>query len=207
MKISNRKYQKLKIEVKGPKFYGGLIVNGQKLAALDLAGFTLLELLLYMTLVAMMVMTLTPAALDAIQGEAKVVTAAEVYSQARYVSERLKYEVRNATAINTGTSNFDVNLATDTSKQLSLTSPTNGTTLIKVNATGQVTITQGVNPVVVLMSNDTKVTSLVFTDYTSSDNKSKHVGFVFTLTDNSTSVRQEYAESVSVRGSAEVRSN
>ena len=126
-----------------------------------------------------------------------VVTAAEVYTQARYVSERLKYEIRNATGINS---------VAATSISLVVSDGTKNPTVIDLSG-GKVRVKWGAATAVNINSDGTNVSSLIFTDYTSGDSKTKHIGFVFTLTDNSTSVRQEYAESVSVRGSAEVRSN
>src|SRR4051812_5118004 len=54
------------------------------------AGFTLIELILYIVLLTMMLTTLIPFAWNVIEGGVKVSVEQEVYSQARYVSERIK---------------------------------------------------------------------------------------------------------------------
>jgi hypothetical protein len=72
---------------------------------------------------------------------------------------------------------------------------------------GKVRIKWGAATAVNLNSDDTVVSGLTFTDYTSVDNKTKHIGFVFTISDNLSATRQEYQESVAFRSSAEMRSN
>ena len=172
---------------------------------LSVSGVTYIELILYVAIVGVLLGTLIPFALNVIGGGVKSATQQEVFSQARYISERLKYEIRSATAV--GTSNFDVNLATDITRQLSVTNPTNGTTIIKVTAAGNVTIQQGAGAAVNINSNDTKVTDLTFTNYSSSDLKTKHIGFTLSVESDYTGSQQQYSETISLRSGSEMRSN
>lgn len=176
-------------------------------------GFTFLELILYISIVTVMLAAIIPFALNVITGGAKSTVEQEVFSQARYVSERLKYEIRNASNINNGScpsstcSNFGVDLATDSIKQISLKETGGSDPTIFNIASGKLMIKQGGASSVEINSTDTNVTSLIFTNYTSFDNKTKHISFTFTLASNYLGQRQEFKETVTLEGSAEVRSN
>ncbi|MEK7534017.1 MAG: GIY-YIG nuclease family protein [Patescibacteria group bacterium] len=172
------------------------------------AGFTFIELILYISIVTIMLTAIIPFAWAVIGSGSKSATEQEVYSQARYVSERLKYEIRNAAGIDTANSNFDVNLANNPAQKLRLTeqSPVN-TYDINVTSLGIVQGKPGNDSASDLNSTDTKVTDLTFTNYTSSDNKTKHVGFTLTITSNYSGSRQEFKETITLRSSAEARNN
>lgn len=161
-------------------------------------GFTLIETILYVTIVSVMVVALVNFALNVIEGGVKSSNQQEVYSQVRYLSERIKQEIRNASDINTVSAT-----------QISLKEPIasgKDPTIISLSG-GIVSIQQGGGSVVALHSADTSVPSLIFTNLTSADNKTKHIRFVLTMTDNFTSLRQEYQESVTLEASSELRSN
>lgn len=172
------------------------------------AGFTFIELILYITIVTIMLSAIIPFAWNVIEGGTKSSVEQEVFSQARYVSERLKYEIRSAAGINAGASNFDVNLANNSLQKLQLaeSSPVN-TLDISVTTAGLVQLDPGNDVPYTINSSDTKVTNLIFTNYTSADNKTKHVGFTLTITSSYSGSRQEFKETITLRGSAEVRNN
>lgn len=160
-------------------------------------GFTLIELLLYIAIVSFVLTSLVQFGWTIINASSKSSTQQEVYSQARLISERIKYEIRNA---------FGVNSITPS--QISLitaTAATNPTIISYSN--GNLSIKQGTGAVQNLNSTNILLPSFVFTNYTSSDNKSKHIGITFTVSANYNSNRQEYKESLSVETSAEMRSN
>ncbi len=85
--------------------------NNNSQYKLNNKGFTFIELILYVAIVAIMMTALIPFAWNAIEGGVKSATEQEVFSQARYVSERIKYEVRNASSINSVTAT-QISLAT-----------------------------------------------------------------------------------------------
>lgn len=160
-------------------------------------GFTFIELILYISIVTIMLSAIIPFAWNVIGSGTKSSAEQEVFSQARYVSERIKYEIRRASGITSvaATSISLTNFSPDT------------TTVIDLSA-GKVRINKNGTGVVNLNSDDTNVTSLVFTDYTSVDNKTKHIQFTFTIDDAYGSSRQEYnVPAVTIESSAEVRSN
>lgn len=160
-------------------------------------GFTLLELILYVAILTLMLGTLIPLAWNVVGSSAKSSFQEEVSSQARYVSERIKYEIRNSTGINSLTAT-SISLATSTGAA--------NPTIIDLSA-GKIRITQGTASPVNLNSTDSTVTALVFTSYTSADNKTKNIQYNFTIAGNSTSSRQTYKLSIPVEADAEVRNN
>lgn len=162
-------------------------------------GFTFIELILYVGILTTMLVALIPFAWNIIGGGVKSATQQEVFSNARYISERLKYEIRNATGINSVSST-----------QISLATATAGTNPTVINLSGgNITITQGASSAVNLNSVNTTVSSLTFTNYTSGDSKTEHIQFIFTLNANypGAGQRHEFNESTTIEGSAEVRNN
>lgn len=162
-------------------------------------GFTFIELILYVSILTTMLVMLIPFAWNIIGGGVKSATQQEVFSNARYISERIKYEIRNATGINS-VSATQISLSTATAA----TNPT-----VIALSSGNITITQGVSSAVNLNSQNTTISSLTFTNYTSGDNKTKHIQFVFTLNANYTGAgqRQEFKETTTLESSAEIRNN
>ncbi len=159
-------------------------------------GFTFIELILYISIVVIMLTAIVPFGWSTITSGVKSSVQQEVYSQARFVSEKLKQEIRNANGINS------VSAAT-----IDLNTSTNSTTVIDING-GKIRIRYGAGGTPInLNSDDTNVTSLVFTNYSSADNKTKHIGFTLTISSNYAGQRQEYNETITLRGSAEVRNN
>lgn len=160
-------------------------------------GFTLIELILYVSIITIVMSALIPFAWNIIGGSVKSTVEQDVSSQARYVSERIKYEIRNASDITSvnPTSISLTNFAPDTTTVISLV----GSKMqINKNGTGAVD----------LNSDDTAISGLTFVDYSSADLKSKNIKFTFTLDDSYTGSRQEYnAPPITIESSAEVRSN
>jgi type II secretory pathway pseudopilin PulG len=162
---------------------------------LNQMGFTFIELILYVMMISGILATLIPFSWNIIEGQAKVSVEQEVYTQARYLSERIKKEVRDASGVNT--------CSASTISLANLDSTKNPT--VFTFGSNQITITQGTAiPVAVrLHSIDTAINTFSCTNYTASG--SKNIQFNFTMTDNSPSTRQEYQESVSIQSSAETR--
>lgn len=186
-----------------------LSLTGYRTVPVLSKGFTFIELILYISIVTIMLSAIIPFAWNIIGTSAKSSAEQEVFSQARYVSERVKYEIRAASGIDAASSNFDVNLASNPSQKLRLTEESPVNTLdISVTAAGQVQLDPGNDAAYTINSSDTKVTDLTFTNYTSTDNKTKHIQFTFTIDDAYGSSRQEYnVPAVTIESSVEVRSN
>lgn len=162
-------------------------------------GFTYVEFILYIAIVVIVLSALIPFAWNVIGGGVKSTTQQEVFSNAQYISERLKYEIRNAAGINSVSS---------TLISLSVASVSANPTVIWLSG-GDMYITQGTASAVRLNSQNTTVTNLAFTNFTSSDNKAKNIQFTFTIAAKyqGAGTRQEYNESTTMESDAELRSN
>lgn len=162
-------------------------------------GFTLIELILYVAIVTLLLSALVPFAWNIIEGGAKSATQQEVFSNARYISERIKYEIRNATGINS-VSSTQISLITDNAA----TNPT-----VISSSSGMLTLKQGSGSPVALNSPNASVSAFTFTNYTSGDSATKHIQFVFTMKANypGATNRQEFNETTTIEGSAEIRKN
>ena len=130
-------------------------------------GFTFIEIILYVSIVSIILVALVPFAWNVIGGSVKSSAEQEVNSQARFISERIKYEVRNADGINSVAA-----------ASISLDPPgtSNDPTIIDLSG-GRIRIKLGAAADVDLNSTDTNITSLIFTNYTSGDNKTKHIQY------------------------------
>ncbi len=142
-------------------------------------GFTLIEVVLYVTIIAIMMTALIPFMGSILINGARSQVSQEVTSNARFVSEKIKSEIRKATAI---TSAF-------------------GSTLVLGETTfdlmnGKIRI-NGVN----LNSDDTTISNLVFTNLVTG------VKYSYTVSSNFGQSRKEYQSSIDIEGGAEMRSN
>ncbi len=159
--------------------------------------FTLIELILYVALITIILSALVPFAWNTVQTGVKSSVQQEVNANARFISERIKYEIRTATAINSVGATA-ISLATAT--------PATNPTIIDLVG-GNIRIKQGAGTTTNLNSANTVITSLTFTDYSSPDTKTKHIEFVMNVAASFTAARQEYQDSVVITSSAELRSN
>lgn len=173
------------------------------------AGFTYVELILYTAIVSLVMVSLILFAWNVIGGGVKSSTEEEVYSQARYLSERVKYEIRNASDVNFALSNFGTNLATNSVAQLYLVATGSANPVVFNVANGYLRVSVGASSPVALNSNDTKITNLTFTNYTSADSKTKNIQFTLSISSNfpNAGLRQEYYDSATLESDAELRSN
>ena len=155
-------------------------------------GFTLIELVLYVTMIAVVLGAMTPVAWEVVGGGAKAMVQQEVAASARNLAERIKNEIRNAkSVVSVGGS------------VLVLENYTGPNTTVDL-AAGRVRIDEGGGPIQ-LNSQNTTVTSLVFSDYSSADAKSKNIQVAMTMEAAFSADRQEYQKSISVQTSAELR--
>jgi hypothetical protein len=167
-------------------------------------GATIIELLLYMAILAFFLLALVTFAINIIQGGSKNSNESRTYADARYLSERIKYEVRNASDIQIANSNFGVNLATTPGSKLTLTAAIpNNPTVFDVS-TGRARITLGAASAVELNSNKVNVTDLTFTNY--SGTNTKNINFTLTVQSTVPSMGN-IKETTTLRSSVELRSN
>jgi len=159
-----------------------LLIIGSILPGIDISmkqGFTFIETILYVAVIAIMMTALIPFVGNLLINSSKSMAQQEVSSNARIVSEKIKYEIRKATAFTVPASN-----------QLSLNS---GATVITLSS-GQVTINS-----VPINSADTIVSNLIF------ENLTTGVRYSFTIGSNFGGTRSEYQSSMFIEGSAQIR--
>lgn len=160
-------------------------------------GFTLLELILYLAIVTIVMSALIPFAWSIITSGAKNSTQQHVFSQARFVSEKIRWSIRNATNINS---------VTATSISLATSDLGTNPTVFDLSG-GQIRITLAGGTPINLLANNTTAANLTFTNLSSVDNKTKNILYSLTLEANFGSAGHEYQETTTIEGAAELRSN
>lgn len=159
-----------------------------------LPGFTLFETLLYTALVAVIVVALVPIGWNVIQGATRSRVEREVYENARLVSDRIKYEIRNATATASLNGSSSIGLLTRNDAD-------NPTTIELVD--GFVRLQRGTADPVNLNSDRTIVSSLSFDNR---DDLIIHFSFAFVLESNFPSSGGEvYNAQISIQSDAMTR--
>lgn len=160
-------------------------------------GFTFIELILYIAILTIILSSLVPFAWNVVGTSVKSMVQQEVNTNARYISERIKFEIRNASGINS---------VSATSISLSTSTPVTNPTIIDLSG-GNIRVTQGAESPFNLNSTNTVISSLTFVNYTSGDNKTKNIQFTFNIAASFGPARQEYQDSAVYESAAEVRSN
>lgn len=127
------------------------------------AGFTLIEMLIYVLLVAVVGSALVFFGFWAIQVGAKTKANAEALGNARRGLETMVYEIRRATSVYTPTSSFDVNPGQLSLVMATSTGADESSAFIDFFLCGQALCLkrEKVNPVA-LTNNSVRVTNLVF---------------------------------------------
>lgn len=162
----------------------------------------MIELIIYIALVSIFISGAILFSWDIIYGSKKSEVHREVNQNMRYISKRISYEIRNASAINS-VSSSDLCLASDDSNYNPTRIYLSGGNLHIAWGGGSSDCTGMVNDEI-LNSNVVSTTSLSFTDL-SSGTDSYNVGFSFTV--ESSGVRQEWQRTESYSGAVELRSN
>jgi len=164
-----------------------------------LKGFTYIEAILYIAIVSIMLTTLIPFLWNIVEGGSQSSVQQEVSANTRYISERIKYEIRNSLGINSVSGTSIVLCETAGS------CATNPTTI--TFASPNITIQNKGAAAVNLNSNDVRLSNLTFTNNTSGTNSTKNISFIFTAKYGYTGTRAEFSSTLTVQSSAEVRSN
>ena len=158
--------------------------------------FTFVELILYVGIVAVIISAIIPLSWAVIEGGAESGVQQEVWSSARFMAEKIKWEIRNASGINSVTANA-ISLGNFT--------PADNPTIITFTYPN-VTVKKGAAAAVRINPEGVRVGTLVFTNFSSGDGKSKHIQYYLKVESAGTSLRQEYQQSLIIDSSAEVRS-
>ncbi len=160
--------------------------------------FTLVEIVLYVTIFMGILLTASSIFNTAIQSRVKSQTISEVEQQGAQAIQAMTQTIRDATAINSPSTG-----ASATSLSINVVSGANSPTIFDLSG-GQLRIKEGVATAVPL--NNTRVTasSLIFYNLTRAST-SGIISFQFTLTHVNPSNLQEYTYSKVFYGSASLR--
>lgn len=141
-------------------------------------GFTLVESLIYATIIVFVAIVAIGLILNILEGQAKSKTMYSVQENARLVMERSVQEIHAAQDINIGSSDFDINLAdpTNAGKKLSLQMRDSGLNPTEIDVSSYVArIKQGSSSVEEISSDNIKITKLIFTNLSSPNGRSKNI--------------------------------
>lgn len=160
------------------------------------SGFTFIELILYVALIMIVFGSLNSFGLITVREQQKSSIISEVGASGRFISEKIKREIKNAKGINSVTSS-SINLQTfKTATDPTIIELVGGNIQIKLGAASAVVL----NPIY------TNVSNLSFTNLTSSDAKTKNIKYSFTI-QSATNSSQIFTNSMDIQGDAEIRSN
>ncbi|MEI6532822.1 MAG: hypothetical protein WCO06_03215 [Candidatus Roizmanbacteria bacterium] len=167
-------------------------------------GFTLMEVLIYITLLIVISDVLLRLTWNVIEGYSKRGVISETYYIGRIISERLKDDLRNATNIDTVNSNFGVNLATTTGSKITLISDSAQTPIIFSVSNGQLVVSYA-GVATTFSSLDYKISSLVFTNLSTTNGYSRNIKYVMILNSNATNKGKIYDSNITIQSSIELR--
>jgi len=131
-------------------------------------------------------------------------TSRQVLSDARFLSERMTFFIRNAESLDESASAFD----TASGKLVLKKMNSSDTQSIDIQ-NGMLMLTETGSSSLALHSNDSKVESLVFSHYGSQSDHSEYVSFVLTLASarNSEISPSQYQGTIVVHGGAFIRNS
>jgi prepilin-type N-terminal cleavage/methylation domain-containing protein len=167
-------------------------------------GFTLIEMILYILIVSIFLGGVVQLAWNSVYGRVKTQVEEHVNYASRFAGKRILYELRNASGINSVSTNSICLSSADSTRNPTHIYLSGGAIRIGWGG-GGVTCAATTNDVLLTGTNVT-VPSLVFTNLTSGT-LTQHIQFTFTVSSSATSGRQEYVASQSYEGSAELRSH
>lgn len=162
-------------------------------------GFTLVELLIYIAVAAVILLALSQFFALALSIRVKAQSVAEVEQQGTLVLTKMTQIIRNATAITT-----PITGATSTSLTLTVSTGTNSPTIFDV-ASSILRIKEGTANAISLTDSHVAVTNLIFSNLTDgSANGSIQIQFTLSKLNSSTTTN-EYNYTQNFRGSATLR--
>lgn len=158
--------------------------------------FTLIETILYISIVTIILIAVSRLGGLVINNNAKSHSQEEVADTARAISERITFEIRTASGITSvgATSISLANFAPDTTTVISWVGDN-----IQISKNGAAAV--NINPA------GAKIADLTFTNYTSAGSETKNIGFTLTVTQSYTGPNQIFKATTSLRSTVELRSN
>ena len=123
-------------------------------------GFTLIEVIIYVGVIGLILVSLIRFSITIQNPREKVFGTQEVDTNARFIMSEIGRQIRRAESINVGTSTFDADPGV---LSLEMAVPAENPTIISLDADdGNIQITQGTDPAIILNSDRVKITNLDF---------------------------------------------
>lgn len=141
-----------------------------------LRGFSFFEVILYVGLFALMATALFQFSWNVFDIGTKERTGRRLFSDARFVTERINFFIRNASGIDATTSVWN-----DPNGKLVLNQLGSSDTVTIEVGNGEIILTESGQGPVTLHGSDTQVVGLTFLSYGSRDDGSEYVGFTLSL--------------------------
>lgn len=163
------------------------------------AGFTLIEVMIYVVLVSGILIGATSFAISIINNRTKSFAIQEVEQNSRFVMEKITQAVRSARKIATPAIGV-----TDTTLELEMSDGTRNPTIFTLNGSS-LNFTEGTGPTLDLHSGNVEVSNLIFTNLSLPNGKTRNVYVSFTLSHRNPSGRQEWAFTDSFETTIELR--
>lgn len=162
-------------------------------------GFTLVELLLYVAILAVFMLSVVNFTWDIVYGRVKSSVQQEVNQNIRLASKRISYEIRNSTGIN-GIGSYWISLSSvEPGRNPTILGVVDGRLKIVIGSSGACTLASPCD----ITSNLVEVTDISFTDL--SGGGSTNVQYSITI--ESVGDRQEFQEIQTHTSSVEIRSD
>ncbi len=162
------------------------------------SGFTIVEMILYVAIVAIFMTGMVYFTLDIVYGRIKSFTHQEVNQNIRFTSKRIGYEIKNASAINS-ISESSISLATtDLARNPTIIDLSSGRIRIGYGSSGNCPT---ISPCF-LTSNKVNVSNLTFTDLSSGPS----TNIKFSMTVDGIGNRKEFQKSETFETAIELRS-
>lgn len=169
-----------------------------------LKAFSFFEVILYLGLFSLLATALLTFSWDVLDLSDKNETGQYVFSDARFVSERLGTLVRKASGIDTEASVLD-----DSNGKLVLNQIGSSDTVTVELVSGRVMLTESGSEAVALHSLSTQVASLTFQKYGTSEDGSEYVGYtlVFEAAKNDENAPSRYQAATTLESGAFIRNS
>ena len=169
-----------------------------------LRGFSFVEVILYLGLFSVMATALFAFSWNVLDLGVKDRASRQVFSGARFITERINYFIRNASGIDADASVFN---NADGKLVLKVLGSSDTVTITLQN--GNVVLIETGQPATVLNGSDTKAGSLTFLNYGSPADGSEYIDFALTLESvkNDTEARSPYQATTTLQSGAFIRND
>jgi prepilin-type N-terminal cleavage/methylation domain-containing protein len=164
-------------------------------------GFTYIELLIYIVILSILLTGAIQFMWNITYTRAKSNTMQEYNQNMRYLSQRLSYEIRNASAVNTAVGSSLSLAFADSTRNPTIFTLNSGRVYVGFGSSGSCPTTSPCP----ITSNKININSLVFANYSTGDTKSINIDYSISATNPNTNSRAEYNYSGTYNGSAELR--